>query len=354
MKLEKFDIAFLVGLIISTIIMIWILIFGVLSLNVSFLIFFYVIKFLAGFGLVLSIANVSLIILDKSKETIGKRGVNFLIIFQIIVPIIIIIYASYRIYSSYYGKGGITMSGVWADVYVLLDNLIYIYGIASLLIQLYIIPLAREQFEEAINKGRIKKFKSGAKKMGRGIKKKYFSWRKKYAKAQIQDQKNIKELLEDSRNKLAVFFLVILAIGSLIITPIAFILIIIWLNIFFFSKTNTHTYEKISLLISIIIIGLIAVIIPFVSLGIYEGIEEYLWTINIFYLIGICLASFIFIKKLLNLEGITINSIKKNYMKRKKEKLKQTIAKQKRKLKNKDIKPSKENAKNNKKKISDK
>jgi len=56
MKFERFDIFYLIGLILTTILMIWVIFFGVLSFNITFLLFFWVINFLSGFGLILNIA----------------------------------------------------------------------------------------------------------------------------------------------------------------------------------------------------------------------------------------------------------------------------------------------------------
>ena len=65
---KKFNIVYIVGLILTTILSIWIIISGVISLNVTFIIFFWVVKFLSGFGLILGIVNGFLIILDKTKK----------------------------------------------------------------------------------------------------------------------------------------------------------------------------------------------------------------------------------------------------------------------------------------------
>ena len=121
----------------------------------------------------------------------------------------------------------------------------------------------------------------------------------------------IKELLANWRNKFAVILLIPLAIGTLLFMPIAFIFIVMWLKIIIFDRTTIKKYEKIALLISVIIVGMLAIIIPFFDLGIYSQISNWLWTINIFYLIGIIIATLLFITKLLSIQGITISNIKK-------------------------------------------
>jgi hypothetical protein len=300
--------------------MLLILLIGEKSLNVTFLVFFWVIKFLSGFGLILSIVNGFFFLLNKTKNRISEMGTKILIFLQIVIPLLLIIYAVYKIYASYVDPSlAISMSGVWKDIYVWMDNIIYIYGIVSLLLSLYILPLIRGEFDEAINLGRQQKMGKNLKQFGRNIKKKWFNLRDEFAKAKFQDQKMIKELLANWRNKFAVILLIPLAIGALIFMPIAFIFIVMWLKIIIFDRTTINKYEKMALLISIIIVGVLASIIPFFELGIYSQISNWLWTINIFYLIGIIIATLLFITKLLSLQGTTISSIKKQRFKKKKD-----------------------------------
>ncbi|MFX0030151.1 MAG: hypothetical protein ACFE8B_13150 [Candidatus Hermodarchaeota archaeon] len=302
---RNYLILYIVGLGITTVLMFFIL-FSANILSISFLLFFWIIKFLSGFGLILSIANGFLIVLDKTKEKMAKnkKFVNFIVVFQIIIPLILIIYAIYAIFSSYYEWGGTqTGIGLWFNL------ILYIYGIVSLLLTLYVIPLIREEFQEAAEKGFFKRFKKGAKEVGRGIKKKYYGFRKEYAKKQIQDQKTLKDLLEVWRNKFALYLLIPLAIGTLIFTPITFICLLFWIKVFIIDK-DPEIYERYALLVSIICSGLIAVLSPILRFELYISIEDYLWTINVFYLIGIVLASIIFVNKLLKLQGIMIEDIK--------------------------------------------
>jgi len=326
MNLQKFDIYYIIGLAISTVIMLIVLLSGINSLNITFLIFFWVIKFLSGFGLILGITSGFLFLLNKSKDKLSKRGTNLIIAFQIIVPILLIIYAIYKIFSSYSGPAtSVTMTGVWRDIYVWFDNIVYIYGIISLLLQLYIIPILTKTFDEAINKGRNQKLGSNIKNFGRNIKKQWFKWKKEDAKVQIIDQKSIKELLDNWRDRFAIILLIPLAIGSLLFVPITFVLIIMWCKIIIWDRSNINVYEKLGTFISIIFIGLIAILVPYFNLGIYSNLTNSLWSINIFYFIGIVLATLIFIIKLLSLQGVSIGTFINNRRGKKKENIKEEI-----------------------------
>ena len=286
--------------------MVFNIIYNLFIIDFSLLIFFWAVKFLSGFGIMLSIANGFLIFLKKFKARIEKKHLNIFNIVQVITPLIIISYAIYQVISSYLSGKFFSQTGFW----LILNLLIYFYGIISLLINLYILPIIRDQIEEAVELGKLGWWKKRAKKAARGIKKKYFELRKEYASAQVQDQMTTKEILDLWRKKFALNFLLIIGIGSILFTPITFICIVFWLRIFIFFRSKVKTYEKISLLVSLIFIGLISLILPFLNLPVYASIERFYWSAQIFYLVGVIIAAIIFIKKLLELQGITISSQK--------------------------------------------
>jgi MFS family permease len=332
MNEKLYRILYFIILAASIVFMIFNLTFDLLYLDVFLLVFFWAVKFLSGFGLILSIANVFLIILKKFKEKFGKREVNIFNVVQIVVPIIFIGYAIYSIIVSYIQKVIIGGTGFWYWV----NLLIYLYGILSLLLNLYILPIIRDEITEAAEMGKISWWKKGAKKVARGIKKKYFELRKEYASAQVQDQMTAKEILDLWRNKFALNFLLIVGIGSIIFTPVTIVCIIFWLRIYIFFRSKIKKYEKISLLVSLIFIGLITLILPFVNLSIYVNISDFYWTANLFYLIGIAIASIIFVKKLLTLQGITIAEQKIKRREKKIEELEEEKDKLKQKLEEKE------------------
>jgi len=294
MNLKKFDIFYIIGLVATTIFMIL----------ESFLIFFWTMKLLAGFGLILTVANGILWILNRFTEKFEKKHVQALVITQVIIPAILTGYAIYSIVSNLPPTTPLTGFRYWFDL------LLFLYGTISLMASLYIIPLIREEFQEAVDQGLIKRIKGGAKKVGRGIKKKYFTWRGKYAKVQIQDQMTLGEVLEIWRSRLAVYLLIPLAIGSLIFTPVAFICIIFWLKIFILDKGDPKFYERIVLIISMIWIATIASLSYAFDFIFYTSIKPLFWTIQIFFLAGILISSVIFIYRFAKLKGITIKKIK--------------------------------------------
>jgi hypothetical protein len=307
---KKFDIFYIVGLIGATIFMILELIFNFINLNFTFLIFFWTMKLLSGFGLILTVANGILWILNRFTEKFSKKHVQGLIIAQVVVPGIFIGYAIYTIISNLPPTTPLTGLDYWFDL------LIFLYGIISLMLSLYIIPLIREEFQEAVDTGLIKRIKSGAKKIGRKMKKRYFSWRGKYAKVQIQDQMTLGEVLNIWRNRFAVYLIIPIAIGALIFTPISFICLVFWLKIIVFDKGDPKFYERIALLVSMIWITVISSLSYIFDLVFYTSIEPFFWTIQIFYLVGIIISTIIFLIQFIKLKGITIKKIRKEIRER--------------------------------------
>ncbi len=310
LNLEKFDIFYIICIVGTTIFMILELIYGFVALDFTFLIFFWTMKLLSGFGLILTVANGILWILNRFTEKFSKKHIQILIIIQVIVPGIFIGFAIYSIFSNLPPATPPTGIQYWFDL------LIFLYGIISLMLSLYIIPLIREEFQEAVDTGIIKRVKRGAKKVGRKMKKKYFSWRGKYAKVQIQDQMTLGEVLDIWRTRFAVYLLIPIAIGSLIFTPIALICIVFWLKIIVFDKGEPKFYERIGLLISIIWITTISCLSYAFDLVFYTSIQPFFWTIQVFYLIGILISTVIFINQFIKLKGITIKKIKKEIRER--------------------------------------
>jgi len=304
LNLKKFDIFYIIGLVATTIFMILEFVFGFVALNITFLIFFWVMKLLSGFGLIITVANGILWILSRFTDEFSKKHVQVLIMIQVIVPGILVGYAIYSIVSSL--PPAIPPTGIqyWFDL------LVFLYGIISLMLTLYIIPLFQEEFQEAVEMGIIKRMKRGTKKIGRKVKRTYFSWRGNYAKVQIQDQMTLGEVLDIWRNQFAVYLLIPIALGTLIFTPIAFICLIFWLKIIVFDKGEPKFYERIALLISMIWITTISCLSYTFEFVFFTSIEPLYWTIQIFYMIGIIISTGILIYQFIKLKGITIKKIK--------------------------------------------
>jgi len=304
LNLKKFDIFYIIGLVATTIFMILEFIFGFVAVNFTYLIFFWTMKLLSGFGLILTVSNVILWILNRFTDKFSKKDIQTLVIIQLIVPGVLIGYAIYTIVSSLPPATPPTGIQYWIDL------LLFLYGVISIMLTLYIIPLIKEEFQEAADEGVVDRVKREAKKIGRKLKKGYFSLRKKYAKVQIQDQMTLGDVLDIWRNRFAVYLLVPIAIGSLIFTPVAFVCIIFWLKIFVFDKGEPKLYERIALLISMIWIATITCLSYAFKLIFFTSIEPFFWTIQVFYLAGIVISTCIYLYRFIKLKGITVKKVK--------------------------------------------
>ena len=304
LNLKQFDIFYIIGLVGTAIFMALEFIFGFVALNLSYLIFFWAMKLISGFGLILTVSNAILWILNRFTEKFNKKHIQILIVIQLIIPVIFIGYAIYSIISNLPPSTSPTGIQYWIDL------IVFLYGIISFALTLYIIPLIKEEFQEATDAGIFNRAKRGAKEIGRKIKKGYFSLRKKYAKVQIQDQMSLRDVLDIWRNRFAVYMLIPIAIGSLIFTPVAFVCIVFWLKIFVFDKGEPKFYERIALLISMIWIATISCLSYIFKLVFFLSIEPLFWTIQIFYLVGIVISTVIYILRFIKLKGITIKKVK--------------------------------------------
>jgi amino acid permease len=146
-------------------------------------------------------------------------------------------------------------------------------------------------------------FKKSVKEAFQGIKTRFLSWRKQYAKLEIQKQVNLKDQLNDVQRHFAIFTMVFLGIGCLIFTPLCAIFIFIWLRIYLtYSDKRPLKFETILLLIASIVIMVIALLEPFLPnlRSFFNSIFEQnsIWT-NIAQFSGLLISSVIYINYLL-------------------------------------------------------
>jgi TRAP-type C4-dicarboxylate transport system permease small subunit len=126
-------------------------------------------------------------------------------------------------------------------------------------------------------------------------------WRKNYAKAQLQDQISMKEFLNEWRQRLAIIVMPFLGLGSLVFTPIAAIIIIMWIYIFFISSDRPLKFEMILLFGSFAAITIISCLFPFILnfTSFYSTIETNYYWIYITNFIGSLIASILYLQKIL-------------------------------------------------------
>ncbi len=306
MKLDNFDIFYIIGIISSSVIMIILITFffyGIPLIDYFYLIFFWTIKFLSGFGLILTITNGFFFLFKFMKERISKRTLNVFITIQLISCAILIGYGIYGIISSYYESNIPSPEFMeWVDI------IVFSFGLISISLTLYLIPLFREEFQDVFEQGNFSRITGKVKIVSRNVKKKYYAFRRQYVRLQMKDHTTIKDILQIWRNKFAVYLLIPMGIGCFLFTPITFVFIVFWIKFFIFDG-EPQSYERIALIISIVFIVIISILSYIFDWVFYSAISEFFWTIYIFYLIGIVVGSAIFIYHFTKLKGITLQHI---------------------------------------------
>ena len=114
-------------------------------LNVSLIIFFAAAKYLGGLGVVIGILSLSILILEKAPDKFqGKENKSKLKLFyqfMIITPIILLVYGIYKTIRSYI---------LQQNVNNLFDIALFLFGIISLIVTMYIIPIYKDNYESVV------------------------------------------------------------------------------------------------------------------------------------------------------------------------------------------------------------
>lgn len=283
----------------TTCVMLFILLQGDLSLNSTLIIFLIVIKFLAGFGLPMGLSSFIIFVLTHFEKWFSgeenRANVRRLLIFISFILIIVLIYQGpYKIITS------ILNPGVNENF---LDIILYVYGIASLFITLYIWPLLKTKFFVYKTIAEKDVLKKSITQTIQGIKTRFQSWRKQYAKVEIQKQVSLKDQLNEVRREIAIFTFIFLGIGCLIFMPLSGIFIFIWLRIYLiFTSERPLKFEIFLLIGACIVIMVIALLQPFIPpiTAMFALIfSNYYYWVFIAQFIGLLISSIIYINHLL-------------------------------------------------------
>jgi len=282
----------------------WLIIdYGGTSLNFTLTLLIATLKFISGFGLVLSVLGAGIFVLknqsDKFKGKENKKQLKIYQITMLIIPIALLIYKGPVKLVQTYRAGGETDN--------IFDKLLFLFGICSLLITLYIIPLFKEEFLSASEKTLGNKIKDKAKKGVRGLKKGWFKMWKSYGKVQLEDQKTMQDHLEFWKQRFAVLSLIILGIGMFIFTPISVILIVIWIRVYALDKKSLFDYERYMLIGATISTLVIAILIPFSFSGtqFYQSIKSTYFWVDFGYFLGLLVGTVVYLGKFLQSSSIS-------------------------------------------------
>ncbi len=317
---KKILLTYSISIGVTSLLMLWLWLSGEKSLNWTTIFLFGATKFISGFGLFLTLTTATIFVLTKFRDMFKdakKRLQLFNIVMLIIIPIVLLVYYFYKIFDTYL-KGASTDN--------VLDIILFIYGIVSLVLSLYIRPTINENLMDATETTTGDKAKRKVKNLGRGIKKRWFTWRKDYAKAVVQDALTLQEVGNLMKQRVAIVMLPVIGIGMLMFTPIAAICILFFLELII-NADLIRKPERGALIASMITIAGICTILPIVvtGLGFYKDNpinQQYWWVLSLLYFVGMLISTFIFIKKLLNMQGYSLLEWSRKRIANRKEKLK--------------------------------
>nr|MDO8118847.1 hypothetical protein [Candidatus Sigynarchaeota archaeon] len=275
---KKIAIAWIAILGVTAAVMLLLLLTGDRSLHFTLVIFLIVVKFLAGFGNVIGIAGATIFLLTKlesmfkGEENKGRLKL-FLFVMVLIIFVLLVYQGPYKIISSII-KGTSSSDN-------LIDNILFVYGIISLMWGLYIRPLWKGDFLSVTTVSTGEMIKKGFSSFKDRIKKKVYEIKKEYAKVEITEQQRLQEHLKTIRQQLAVVMMLFLGAGTLVFTPICAALIFGWLRIFYFTNRKPFKYEIAIIVGACVAISAIACTMPFVIFltAFYIAIQSgYFWT----------------------------------------------------------------------------
>jgi hypothetical protein len=295
---KKFAIIWIVILSAATAVMLLLLLTGESSLDFTLVIFLMVVKFLAGFGTVIGITSAIIFVLTKFEKLFKgeehKKNLKMLLICMFLIIIGLNVYnGPFKIVQSIINPK--------KDVDNIFDKIMFVYGIVSLFFSLYIHPIWKGDFLMATAPTKGDNIKKGLKSASRGIKKRFFTWRKNYAKAELQQQLGMKEFMTNLRQHLAVIVLPFLGAGTIVFTVICVIFVFTWLRIFLLKERKLVKIEFIFLACACIGITVIAVLLPFVfdQTPFYATIQAGYFGTYIANFAGLLIASIIYLNKML-------------------------------------------------------
>jgi len=277
--------------------MLFILLMGKISFNSTLIIFLIAIYFLSGFGTPLGISTFVIFVLNRFETRFSgkEKGANinrFLLLITIFLIGLLIYEGPYNITLSILHPGASK---------AIVDWILYVYGIASLFLTIYIIPLLKKTFFVSTTIEEKDIFKKTVKEAFQGLKTRLQSWRKQYAKVELQKQLSLKEQLKEVQRHIAIFTMVFLGIGCLIFTPLFAIFIFIWLRIYLtYTSKRPLKFEIILLLIASIVIMVLALLQPFIPelKSLFTSQYYNLW-INIAEFAGVLISSLLYFNYLL-------------------------------------------------------
>jgi hypothetical protein len=198
-------------------------------------------KVLSGIGIMLTYASFCRFVLGKFSDRMkGNPSLARRVKLALLIPVVAIVgYGIYTIVGAYFPHGN-----------TILDLLITIYGIWSLMLSIYVIPVIRGSYHPEFKRSRKDKFQ---KRFGDA---KFSLWsgyqtrlHKDYGKVYAKEFERYGERMDHLRAQLSGVMLFPLGIALIILPPIVLPLFVLWLRSFTLHKKPLTQFERMYLAI---------------------------------------------------------------------------------------------------------
>ncbi|MFQ5833461.1 MAG: hypothetical protein ACE5H4_12210 [Candidatus Thorarchaeota archaeon] len=234
-----------------------------------------VMRFLSGFGVMLTYAYICSIVLRNVTEQVkGSRKRMRLLKLALIIPsLVVLIYAVYAFVNAYFYSQSLT----------LIENLTAVYGIWSLILLVYIIPIVREEYSPQVHGNSVDSLDE---KLGNW---KHALWKgyqlhvwKDYGRVYSEEFKRYQQRMTEIRAILSGILLLPTAFVLMILPPIGILAIMLWFRVFSMDNRPLTRGERF-LLVFILATALLVATYLFLAMDISETLVYF----NASYSIGV-------------------------------------------------------------------
>jgi hypothetical protein len=245
-------------------------------------------KLLSGLGIALTYATFCRIIFGIAAKSVkGKLGRVKILRILLLIPIVfIVLYAALKFVNAF----TVTPSSG------LVDSLISVGGIWSLMILVYVVPIAQRRYKPTFSSDRKEEFRGTLSDLKhsiwRGYKEKL---RKDYGVVYAKEFERFEARTEKLRQQLSGLLLFPLCLILMIFPPLATVSFVLWIRTFSLNEQNFSRNESLLLLIVVFSLLLIRTLI-FLMLNISTLIVYF----DTFYAIGIFVSILIFAAFIVN------------------------------------------------------
>jgi hypothetical protein len=210
-----------------------------------------VMKFLSGLGIMLTYATVCSIVFRAASKSMKRsprtaKAVKVLLL----VPIgAIAIYAVYKLY----------LALLFSETLSFIETIVAVYGIWSLVIMVYAIPLIRKQYDPQFQSGVVDDAK------GRLGEAKHTLWKGyqirvhgDYGTVYAREFERYQDRINLIRVRLSAFLLPALCIVLSVFPPVAGLILVLWIRTLFIHEQPMKIYERFLLVVIILAVLLIS------------------------------------------------------------------------------------------------